>query len=255
MSEVPNTAPGTPIWVDLTTPDVQASTRFYGGLFGWEAEDLGEQAGHYNMFRKDGKMVAAATPPMDPNQHPAWTTYVSTPDASATAAKVREAGGKVVTEPFAVMDSGSMGVFQDPTGAYFAVWQPGQHKGAELFNTPGSLTWNELSTRDIGAAKAFYSKVFGWGAKDSPMGDTSYTEFQIDGKSIAGGMPMGANFPPNVPPNWLVYFAVDDTDATVAKAQELGAQVLMAKQDSPAGPFAVLMDPQGAAFAVIKVST
>jgi predicted enzyme related to lactoylglutathione lyase len=255
MSEAPNTGPGSPIWVDLTSPDVAASTKFYGGLFGWEAEDLGEQAGHYHMFRKDGKMVAAASPPMDPTQHPAWTTYVATPDAAATAAKVREAGGKVVMEPMVVMDAGSMAVFQDPTGAYFAVWQPGQHKGAELFNKPGSLTWNELSTRDISAAKGFYGKVFGWGAKDSQMGpDMTYTEFQIGGSSIAGGMPMAANVPPNVPSHWLVYFAVADVDATIAKAQESGAQVMVGRQDSPAGPFGILVDPQGAMFAVIQVS-
>ena len=146
---------GTPIWVDLATTDISAATRFYGGLFGWTAEDLGEAAGHYNMFRKDGKQVAAANAVMDPHQPPAWTTYVSTGDANATAAKVRAAGGTVAMEPMQVMDAGSMAVFQDPTGAFFAVWQPGSHKGAELFNKPGSLTWNELSTRDIGAAKSF----------------------------------------------------------------------------------------------------
>src|SRR5215210_6034585 len=128
-SSPPSYPPGTPTWVDLTTPDVNAAARFYGELFGWEAEDLGQHAGHYHMFRKDGKMVAAATP-MDPNQHPAWATYIATDDANATAAKVREAGGQVVMEPFDVMDSGRMAVFQDPAGAFIAAWQPGTHKGA-----------------------------------------------------------------------------------------------------------------------------
>lgn len=247
---------GTPIWVDLSTTDVPAAVSFYGELFGWAAEDLGEQAGHYNMFRKDGKQVAAANAVMDPHQPPAWTTYVSTADAKATADKVRAAGGTVALEPMQVMDAGSMAVFQDPTGAFFAVWQPGNMAGAELFNEPGSQTWNELGTRDMDRAKKFYTEVFGWGIKDSPMGpDTSYTEFQIDGKSIAGGMPMGDNFPASVPANWLVYFAVEDPDATVAKAESLGGKVMMGTQQSPAGPFAVLADPQGAAFAIIKMSS
>jgi len=242
------------MWVDLATPDVNAAARFYGGLFGWAAEDLGEQAGHYHMFRKDGKMVAAASAPMSPDQPPAWTSYVSTDDANATAAKVREAGGQVAVEPFDVMDAGRMAVFKDPTGAYIAVWQSGNHKGAELANEPGSFTWNELQTRDIAAAKQFYPKVFGWGIKDSEMGPMSYTEWQVGGRSIAGGMAMDPSTPAAVPPHWLVYFAVEDTDAAAAKAKELGGQVMVGPVDSPAGKFAILTDPAGAAFAIIKIS-
>jgi hypothetical protein len=242
------------MWVDLTSPDVKAAARFYGELFGWQAEDLGEQAGNYHMFRKDGKMVAAASAPMAPGQPPAWTTYVATDDANATAAKVREAGGQVAMEPFDVMDAGRMAVFQDPTGAFIAVWQPGNHKGAELANEPGSFTWTELQTRDINAAKQFYPKVFGWGIKDSASGPMTYTEWQVNGRSIAGGMPMDPSIPANIPPNWLVYFAVEDTEAAVAKAQQLGGRVMMPPMDTPAGKFAVLADPTGAAFAVIKIS-
>src|SRR5206468_4177472 len=112
-STAPSYPPGTPMWVDLTSPDVKAAARFYGELFGWQAEDLGEEAGHYHMFRKDGKMVAAANAPMSPGQPAAWTSYVATDDANATAAKVREAGGQVAMEPFDVMGAGRMAVFQD----------------------------------------------------------------------------------------------------------------------------------------------
>ncbi len=253
-SSAPSYPPGTPMWVDLTSPDVQGAARFYGELFGWEAEDLGDQAGHYHMFRKDGKQVAAASPPMNPGQPPAWTTYIATDDANATAAKVREAGGQVAMEPFDVMDAGRMAVFQDPAGAFIAVWQPGNHKGAELANEPGSFTWNELQTRDMNAAKQFYPKVFGWGVKDNAAGPMTYTEWQVNGRSIAGGMAMDPSMPANVPPNWLVYFAVDDTDAAAAKAQQLGGRIMMPPMDSPAGRFAVLTDPAGAAFAIIKIS-
>jgi predicted enzyme related to lactoylglutathione lyase len=242
------------MWIDLATPDVQASNRFYGELFGWEAEDLGEEAGHYTMYRKGGKMVAAGSPVQDPAQPPAWTTYVSTADANASAAKVREAGGQVAMEPFDVMDAGRMAVFQDPTGAFIAVWEPKQHQGAELANEPGSFTWNELQTRDMDAAKRFYTRVFDWGVKDSPMGPTSYTEWLVNGRSIAGGMPMSDQVPANVPPHWLVYFAVDDTDAAVARVQELGGKVMAPAMDSPAGRLAVLTDPTGAAFAIIKIA-
>jgi predicted enzyme related to lactoylglutathione lyase len=242
------------MWVDLTTSDLAASVRFYSELFGWKGEDQGEAMGHYTLFFKDGKMVAAATPPMDPNTPSMWSTYVSTADANATAQAVRDAGGQVVVEPMVVGDQGSMACFLDPTGAFICVWQPGQHKGAELANEPGSFTWNELQTRDLEAAKRFYPKVFGLGIKDNPMpGGGSYVEWQVNGKSIAGAMTMSPQIPPNVPSNWLVYFAVDDPDAALARVTELGGRSLMPAMDSPAGRFAVVSDPVGAAFAVIKV--
>jgi uncharacterized protein len=249
-------APGTPIWVDLGSPDLGASTRFYTQLFGWQAEDLGEQAGHYTMFRQNGKSVAAVGPLMMPNQPTVWSTYISTDNAQETARKVTENGGQVIAPPFQVMDQGTMGVFQDPTGAYFSVWQPAAMQGAELFNTPVSLTWNELATRDMAAATAFYAKVFPWSAKTSDMpGGQQYTEFQLNGNSIAGGMPMGKDMPAEVPPHWLVYFTVANTDDIVKRTQELGGKVMMPPMDIPQGRFAVLTDPLGATFAVIQAAS
>lgn len=249
----PKHAPGTPIWVDLSSPDVTAAARFYSQLFGWQAEDMGEQAGHYHMFRHGGKMVAAVGPQMSPGQPTAWSTYVSTTDAQATARRVTEAGGQVLAAPFEVMDQGSMAVFMDPTGAAFAVWQPALMVGADQFNAPVSLTWNELHTRNLEQAKQFYPKVFGWGIHSNPMpGGGEYVEWQIDGRSIAGGTTMDQNLPAQVPPYWLVYFSVANTDDIVKRTQELGGKVMAPAMDIPQGRMAVLTDPQGAAFAVIQ---
>jgi uncharacterized protein len=248
-------APGTPIWIDLGTPDVAASVAFYGQLFGWQARDLGEQMGHYTILSQGGKEVAAVTPLMSPQQPTAWTTYVSTTDAEETARKVTAAGGQVLSAPLVVMDQGTMAVFADPGGAMFAVWQPGAMQGAGLVNAPNSLSWNELSTRDMAAAKTFYTSVFPWTAKSNAMPDGSeYVEWQIDGNSIGGGMQMGQQFPPQVPPFWLVYFAVANADATVARAQELGGNTMQPPMDIPQGRIAVVTDPQGAAFAVIQLA-
>jgi uncharacterized protein len=248
-------APGTPIWIDLGTPDLAASTKFYGDLFGWQAQDLGEQMGHYTIFSQDGKSVAAVSPLMSPQQPTAWTTYVSTTDAEETAKKVTAGGGQVIAAPMQIADQGTMAVFLDPGGAAFAVWQPAAMKGAELVNTPNSLSWNELSTRDMAAAKAFYTSVFPWTAHANAMPDGSeYVEWQVGGTSIGGGMQMGSQFPPQVPPFWLVYFAVASADATVAKAQQLGGNTMQPPMDIPQGRIAVLTDPQGAAFAVIQLA-
>jgi predicted enzyme related to lactoylglutathione lyase len=183
-----------------------------------------------------------------------WSTYIATADAAETAKKVSEAGGTVMLAPFQVMEQGTMAVFADPTGAVFCIWQPDAHKGAELVNQPVSLSWNELATRDMTAAKAFYSKVFGWTPKGNPMPDGGeYVEWQLNGKPVGGGLTMGSMYPPQTPPHWLVYFAVQNTDDTVKRAPELGGNVLAPAVDIPQGRFAVLADPEGAPFAVIQL--
>jgi predicted enzyme related to lactoylglutathione lyase len=243
------------MWVDHTSPDVQAAARFYGELFGWQSQDLGEQMGHYTMFSSSGKTVAATTPPMSPGNPPAWSTYISTDNIEQTARRVDGAGGKTLVAPMQVMDQGSMGVFMDPTGAVFAAWQPAAMHGAELVNQPVSLCWNELATRDLEGAKNFYTKVFDWGVKSNKMPDGSeYVEWQVGGRSIAGGAGIGSMYPPQVPPHWLVYFAVANADDTLKKAEQLGARVMSPAMDIPQGRFAVLTDPQGAAFAIIQLA-
>jgi predicted enzyme related to lactoylglutathione lyase len=247
-------APGTPNWVDLGSPDMEGSKRFYGELFGWTAHVSTEpEAGGYTIFNKDGKPVAGAGPLFDQAQPPAWTTYVATDDADAAAARVERAGGKIVMSPFDVMEFGRMALFSDPAGAQFAVWQPGTMRGAELFNQPGSLTWNELATRDPQGAKEFYGPVFGWTTEDSAMGPVTYTVWQLDGRPMGGMLPMvGDRWPADLPPHWVVYFAVAGCDETVARAIELGGTVTTPPTDIPQGRFAGLSDPQGAAFSVIE---
>jgi predicted enzyme related to lactoylglutathione lyase len=244
--------PGTPSWVDLSSPDVDASVKFYGDLFGWTADPGSPEFGGYRMLRSHGKQVAGVGPIMNPGQPPAWMTYVSVDDAGATSARAKKAGAEVLVEPMQVGDAGSMAVLQDPTGAVVGLWQPNLHKGAELFNTPVSLTWNELSTRDVEGAKRFYSTVFGWNAKTNGEGAEAYTEWMLDGKSVGGMMQTPAQVPAAVPPHWLSYFTVADCEDTVKKAQGLGGTVMVPPTDIPQGTFAVLSDPAGAAFAIIK---
>ena len=253
MPERTQYPPGTPSWIDIGT-DVEGAKQFYGSLFGWDTQDAGppEETGGYGFFLKDGKMVAGYGPQQNPGP-PFWTTYVSVTDAEETAKKVEQAGGTVVMAPMEVMGAGTMAVFQDPQGAFISAWQPAQHQGAQLVNEPGSLCWNELNTRDVEGSKAFYIAAFGWDAETHEGGPMPYTEFKIEGQSIAGCMPMPPMIPAQVPPHWLVYFAVDDADATVARVSELGGAVRMGPMDTPPGRIAVVADPQGATFAVIKL--
>ena len=251
MPERTSYAPGTPAWIDIGT-DVDAAAAFYSALFGWALVSAGPAAGGYGFFTDAaGKLIAGVGPQQSPGP-PFWSHYVSVADVDETAAKVTAAGGTVVVPPMDVMEAGRMAVFQDTEGAFFSGWQPGETIGCEVVNEPGAFCWTELNTRDLEAAKAFYPQVFGWGVHTS-AGPMEYSEWQVDGESIAGMMAMPPMVPAEVPPYWLVYFAVTDTDATVAKAKELGAMAMVEGMDTPAGRLAVLADPQGAAFAVIAM--
>ena len=254
MSRVESYASGTPSWVDLASPDVAASAAFYGSLFGWSAPDLPPEAGGYRMFEKDGVPVAGCGPIMMEGQPPAWTTYVSVVDADASVARVTGAGGTVFVPPMDVLDAGRMAVFADTTGAACAVWQPKGHPGAGLVNEPGTVVWNELSSRDPSAAVAFYTHVFGWDAHTIDMGGSDYTEWRLGGAPVGGMMERPAEMPPEVPDYWLTYFGTDDCDAAVAAAQAAGATVVVPATDIPPGRFSILLDPAGATFAVIRMA-
>lgn len=256
LSEVQTYAPGVPSWIDLSSPDLDRTRDFYSRLFGWEAFTVPDpDAGGYGFFLKDGKQVAGYGPVQSPEQPSAWSTYISTDDANAVAEKVRSAGGQVIAGPFDVMGQGTMAVFTDPSGAFISVWQGGEHQGAQVMNEPNSFAWTELNTRDVDAARAFYTAVFGWGSTTNTFGEGSYTEWKVDDRSVAGMMEMPPQVPPSVPPHWLVYIAVTDADATVARTQELGGQVLVPPIDIEIGRFAVSTDPLGAAFGVMQFNS
>ncbi len=248
---------GVPSWVDLGSPDLAKAKEFYSGLFGWECPEGPPEAGGYSVCLLGGKTVAGLGPQMNPEFPPVWMTYVNVDDADATVAKVSANGGMVCAAPMDVMDVGRMSIVADPVGAVIGLWQPKTHLGAQLVNEPGTLCWNELITTDLDASRAFYKAVFGWDAEDQgpPGGPPAYTEWKLAGRSVGGMMLKQADMPAEMPPNWGVYFAVADADATVAKAQELGGAVFMGPTDIEPGRFAVLADNQGVVFNVLKLKS
>jgi uncharacterized protein len=253
MPEFTEYAPGTPCWVDVTSPDLERSVAFYSELFGWTADqDPRPEAGGYTRFSKDGKLVAAGSRPQQEGMPSFWSTYLASGDVDATAAAIREAGGNLLTEPFDVFDAGRMVVAQDPTGAAFGVWQANEHQGAQFANEPGSVTWNECQTTDPAAAAEFYKAVFGHGVDEWEMGQGEpYRVLKVGEKGVAGLSKIGPEMS-GTPPNWTTVFAVADADECVARAQELGATLLVPPMDLPdIGRFAVLRDPVGAVFHVL----
>ncbi len=271
MSERDRYIPGVPCWADTSQPDPQAAVDFYGGVFGWEFEDMmaPQAAGRYYTARLDNRDVAAVgSQPEGAPSAAAWNTYIWVESADETAKKVWGAGGRVVTEPFDVMDAGRMAVFADPAGAVFCAWEPRRHRGAQLVNQHGSVNFNDLHTPDPEGAKAFYGAVFGWETLDMGGGYAMWTlagygdHLEQDDPGLRArirelGAPEGfedvvASLAPiaddGTPPHWGVTFAVDDADAIAATAAELGGTVLVAPMDAPWVRTTVIADPQGATF-------
>ena len=252
MGERTQYTPGTFCWSDLTTTDQDAAKAFYGGLFGWEAQDMPVGEGlFYSLMRVAGKDVAAIAP-QPPQQRevgapPVWNSYVSVESADAAVERAQELGGSAHAPAFDVMEAGRMGVIQDPQGAFFMVWQPRNHFGAALVNAPGALVWNELATADLDASSAFYSSLFGWEIAPFEGSPTPYLSIKNKGASNGG---MRALDSPGPPPHWLVYFGVQDIDAGLAKVKELGGTVHAGPIDIQMAKIGIAADPQGALFAL-----
>ena len=259
MTEFTRYPPNTFCWPELLTSDVAGAKNFYSALFGWTFEDnpVGENQ-VYVMVSLRGKSVGAMyarTAEQEKMNIPTnWLPYISVTDVKESFQKASRAGAKGLVEPMDVLDVGKMAVLRDPQGASFALWQPLQHAGAELANEPGAFTWNELYTRDVDASGSFYTNVFGWGANTADMGDMQYTSFMNGERPAAGMLEIQKDWG-EVPPHWLTYFAVDDADAAAKKITELGGTVTSGPQDIPeVGRFATALDPQGSAFAIIRLS-
>jgi predicted enzyme related to lactoylglutathione lyase len=244
---------GTPNWVDLQTSDQAGAKAFYAGLLGWTYQDTPMPNGVYSRAKVgDGEVAAITTQPPEvaaAGTPPAWNTYIAVDNADEAAARAKAAGGTVAMEPFDIPDAGRMAFVLDPAGTPVALWQAGGHIGATLVNEPGTLNWNELITSDQGVF-AFYTAVAGLTAEITDMGDGQpYAVFKAGEAMVGGSMLPQA---PGVPNHWHVYFGTDDADAIAARAAEQGGTVVVPPFDTPVGRIAVLSDPLGAVFSVIK---
>jgi predicted enzyme related to lactoylglutathione lyase len=256
--EINNAKPGNFCWFELATSNQAEAKKFYGGLFGWTAVDapMGPDV-FYTTFQLRGKKVGAAYTLM-PDQlkqgiPPHWGTYVAVGNADEASATAKTLGATVLAGPFDVAEHGRMAVLRDPAGAVISLWQAKQHQGVGLWGEVGAFCWSELLTRDTAAAVKFYTALFGWKTKVSDMVAFSYTHWQNGGADIGGMMAIMEAWGP-MPPNWINYIQVDNCDQAAAKATSLGGKVCMPPMDIPnTGRFAMLQDPQGAAFSVIAL--
>jgi predicted enzyme related to lactoylglutathione lyase len=259
MSVVEKHAPGSFCWVELGTTDAPAAKTFYNALFGWQSMDAPTGPDQvYTMLNLGGKSVGALYN-LDKNMlqlgiRPHWMLYIAVSSADEASAKAKTLGATVMKEPFDVFDAGRMAVIRDPAGAMFCIWQANKNTGIQLEGEPNTLCWSELWTSDTAKAIEFYTKLFGWSTKTSTDAPTEYTELSNQGRPMGGVMQIMKEWG-NVPPNWLPYFMVTNCDSSVAKITQLGGSIKMPPMDIPkVGRFAVVTDPQGAAFQIIQMA-
>src|SRR5919202_4435363 len=268
MSERDGYQAGVPCWVASAHPAPEKALAFYTELFGWEAEEamgVGSPVEYY-LCRLRGRDVAAVGSRRGGPPVGVWETYIWVESAEDTVARVTDAGGSVILEPFDLLDAARVAVVADPAGAVFGVWQPGEHRGARLVNEPGAWSMSQLNTCDPEGAKAFYGAVFGWETDTFDMGEGEITLWRVPGyvggepeqpvsREVVGVMaPMsGDRFPADATPHWSVNFWVDDADAAAVRAAELGGAIETWPFHTSVGRSAILADPQGAVFSVSKV--
>jgi predicted enzyme related to lactoylglutathione lyase len=257
--EINNSKPGNFCWFELATSDQASAKKFYGGLFGWNANDnpMGPDV-VYTMFQLRGRNVGAAYALM-PDQvkqgvPPHWGTSVAVINVDEAIAAAKTLRGTVLAGPMDVAEHGRMAVLRDPTGAVISLWQAKQHQGVGLWGEVGAFCWSELLTRDTTAATKFYTALFGWKTKVSDATGFPYTHWQNSGADIGGMMAIMAEWGP-MPPNWINYIQVNNCDEVAAKAASLGGKICMPPTDIPnTGRFAMVQDPQGAAFSLIALA-
>lgn len=253
--------PGEFCWIDLSAKDLESAGRWYSETFGWRLQMMETPGGGppYGFFMKGDAAVAGIgelTPEMqEQGVPPMWNSYIATADCEATEAKVKELGGTVTVPTMDVPGHGKLMYFLDPEGASIAVWQAAAESKTDfLVKEPGSLSWNELMTRDPSKAMPFYQELIGWDYAAMPMEGVDYTVIKVKDQDAGGIMPMAGPQFDGIPAHWLIYFDVEDCEAATQKAAANGGNVMVPTTEIPVGRFSVVSDPQGAAFALITLN-
>lgn len=255
MSTIERHTPGTLSWVDLLTPDLDGAMKFYGALFGWTFEVGPPELHHYTTCSLGGRRAAGmGKRPADTTFPSLWSVYFDGEDADSIAERIRASGGQVMMGPMSVMEFGRMLVASDPTGAVFGVWEPKSHTGAQVIHEPGSMIWHEVNTRDHKKAADFYCRVFDLEAQKIDAPGVEYMTLHKGQKTAGGVLQMCEQWPVEIPPHWMAYFAVADVDAAIAKVAELGGKVHVPPFETPYGRQSVVADPWGAPFTLITPS-
>jgi uncharacterized protein len=254
---------GSPVWVDLTVPDLGAVTSFYETLFGWDFEDYGEEFGHYHMITNGGAHVGGAMSQSGDGsgQPAAWSVYLKSNDITQSLTDTAAAGGAVLVPAMPVGDLGQMGVVTTPGGEALGIWQNGTFGGFTMTRMVGSPVWFEVMSFDFDADAEYYRRVWGWeptlldmdSGADAP--GTRYANNRPGEAATAGLCEAEPSwFPEGTPSYWRAYFIVEDADEAARTITGLGGSVLDGPMDTPFGRLATVADPAGATFQIAQMT-
>jgi predicted enzyme related to lactoylglutathione lyase len=240
--------PGKFVWFELVAQDAKKAQAFYGEVLGWKVQPVPLANMTYEMISAAGTMMGGYAPFKAAGKPPHWISYVSVEDVDATVKAATANGGKVIDAPYDIPGVGRTARIADPQGAELCPFRGKEMDPPDVLPPNGGWCWNELHTRDLRGALAFYEKVVGFSHRPVPDAQIAYQILSRDGIDRGGVTDMGGERP-----HWLPYVAVDDADGTLARAKRLGGTICAGPQDIPnVGRFGVLQDPTGAALAVLK---
>lgn len=256
--------PGKVVWVDLVTPDLEASKRFYGGMFGWTFRDVSTGSGDKDYAlallgdRPVGGLFHRAIPAGEHKQ-PAWMTFIAVRDVGKAEKAILAGGGKVVSPPRMYPERGRQAIFADPQGAIFAVLQSSSGDPEDYLAAPGEWIWSSLITSDPAAGAGFYQKLFGYEIYDLTSDEADdhggdHLLLATDGYARASANHLPAEAP-KLHPHWLNFVRVASAKDAAAKAADLGGRVLVEpRSDRHGGMIAVVADPAGAPVGLFEWS-
>lgn len=253
MTEAARRTPGTPCWVSLMVHGLDATQEFYAALFGWEFSPGPTRLGPYVRAMLDGKEVAGiGRLPADRLLPVAWTPYLASDDAGATAESIRNCGGTVGVGPLDADEAGRLVIASDPAGAVFGVWQAAAHTGINAHGTHGTPVWNELLTRETSAVGKFYQTVFGYDTAQADSSGPDRLELRLGGRPVAAVHGMGQALPRDRGAHWMTHFEVEDLDEAARLVLELGGAVVEGPRPGGRGRVATVSDPEGAVFTIVR---
>jgi uncharacterized protein len=233
------------VWHEQVSSDPEQAQDFYTQLLGWETELFKAGEVDYAMISSGGQTHGGFATAMEGAPPPHWLSHVRVEHLDEVIETAKSAGGRLAAGPFEMNEVGRIAIITDPQGAHVSLYEPEREGPA----SEGVFVWDELATSNADDAQRFYGEVFGWTTTDMGPDYGGYRIFNHRETGIAGLMTL----PDDAPPRWQPYIAVEDPDATTAKAKELGASALLEPMDvAKVGRIGVLRDPQGATFGIIN---
>jgi uncharacterized protein len=243
--DVTTHSPGSFCTAVLRTPDVERAAAFYSALVGWTPQEVSGAPGH-RLLQFGGRTVASLH--QISNGSEAWVPHVSVESVERTTADALALGATLV-DTADVPGLARLATLRDPEGASYGLWQPAPHQGAQLTEDLGSLWWIEVLSNNVAGAREFYGRLFGWTSVDTSFEPfASYTVMKRGDIQEGGILPIGRDW--EVSPTWNSIFAVDDCDATIARAKALGGSSIFVHTVPKHGRFGSLRDPGGAVFVI-----